>query len=118
MLNNQKSKALGRQASPSCPQAILCHMRDSEKGRTMPKAVGTTPSDCSPYGLYDTAGNIAQWTSSLVEGTKDIYRIKGAGFNSMELLCDLNQEIESPASSCLIHLGFRLLFELDESDFV
>ena len=96
----------------------LCRMRDSTRGRTMPCSVGSLESDQSPYGLYDVAGNIAQWTTSLVEGTEEVHRVKGAAFNSIELLCDLTQEQETPASSCMIHIGIRLVVEMNSEDYL
>ena len=57
--------------------------------RTAP--VGSYPEDISPYGLYDMAGNVQEWTSShflpypgntINDGrySKDIYVLKGGSF--------------------------------------
>jgi hypothetical protein len=42
----------------------------------------------------------------------------GAGFNSMPLLCDLNQELRAPGKIGLVHTGFRVLLELKDEDFM
>ena len=96
----------------------LCRMKDSTRGRTLPADVGTHPSDRSPFGVYDVAGNISQWTNSLVDGSDDIYEVCGAAFSSMELLCQFGQEQESPGSSCLLHVGFRLMCTFTEDDYL
>ena len=96
----------------------LCSMRESRSGRPTPTVVGAYESDRSPYGIYDVSGTIAQWTSSVIEGDTQYYRVMGAAFNSMELLCDLNQEIRALGDNGMIHIGFRLVCELTEDDFL
>ena len=96
----------------------LCSMRESTQGKPSPTRVGAYPSDCSPFGIYDVAGTIAQWTSTLWPGTTSDYRVMGAAFNSMELLCELTQELRAPGNIGLVHTGFRLVIELDDDDFL
>ena len=97
--------------------ASLCSMRETQPGRPLPTRVGAYSSDRSPYGVYDMAGTIAQWTNSLCVGTDNYFRVMGAAFNSMSLLCELNQEIRARSTECMIHIGFRVALELDEDDF-
>ena len=90
--------------------AALCLMRDSTHGRVTPLPVGSIDTDVSPYGLFDVAGNVCQWTSSLVEGESEIHRIVGSSFNSVAATCHLDTELSSPAKDCLMHVGARLVF--------
>ena len=96
----------------------LCSMRESTQGKPIPTPVGAYQSDRSPYGIYDVAGTIAQWTSSLWPGTEQDYRVMGAAFSSMALLCDLGQEFRAPGKTGLVHIGFRVLLELTGKDFI
>lgn len=98
--------------------ASLCSMRESHSGRPTPSAVGAFPMDCSPYGVYDLSGTIAQWTSSTIEGDPEYYRVMGAAFNSMEVLCDLNQEIRALGENGMIHIGFRVVLDLTKEDLI
>ena len=40
-----------------------CVMRDSHEDTAGPAPAGQTPSDASPYGVRDLAGNVAEWCS-------------------------------------------------------
>ena len=90
--------------------ASLCLMRASLRGRVTPLPVGSVPTDCSPYGLFDVAGNVCQWTSSCVEGERDVHRVMGSSFNSVAATCHLRAELSSPAGACMMHIGARLVF--------
>ena len=67
--------------------------------------------------FYDMAGTIAQWTSSLCAGTDNYFRVMGAAFNSMSLLCEVTQEIRALDTDCMIHIGCRVTLELSDYDF-
>ncbi|MEE2645132.1 MAG: SUMF1/EgtB/PvdO family nonheme iron enzyme [Myxococcota bacterium] len=94
----------------------LCRMRESLHGRHQPAPVASYPLDRSSVGIYDVAGNLAQWTSTLQEGTSDVHILMGASFNSMPLLCMFEQNMSAPASQRMVHTGFRLVRPLGEGD--
>jgi serine/threonine-protein kinase len=84
-----------------------CCMRDSFRGKSLPTPVGTFELDRSPYGVMDMAGNICEWTSTEV-GTDGDRVIKGASYNSMALMCRLENYFSSPTRYRYVHYGFRL----------
>lgn len=97
----------------------LCHMRDSIRSHSLPVPVKSYPLDRSPFGVYDVAGNMAQWTSDSLEGEPELKRVCGASFNSMDFLCALSVEMSAPRSNNLAHLGFRLVYDLNpERDYL
>lgn len=96
----------------------LCVMRESHGGRPNPVKVGSRSSDCSPFGIYDVAGTCCQWSSSPVKGMNGHYRIMGAAFNSLELMCRLDQELLGDENETFSHVGFRVVLELKEADFI
>ncbi len=88
----------------------LCHMRGSRPGKPLPVPVGSCPSDTSPYGIKDCAGNIAQWTST--EVSERTYAVEGAAFNSLPVMCRLEHSMSAPGDTTLVHIGFRLMVDL------
>jgi formylglycine-generating enzyme required for sulfatase activity len=93
-------------------------MRESVQGKPSPTKVGLYETDSSPYGVRDVAGTITQWSSSLWPGTTTDYRVMGAAFNSMDILCELNKEIRAPGNIGMLHTGFRVVLELKPEDFL
>ncbi len=88
-----------------------CCMRDSFRGKSLPTPVGTFTLDRSPYGVFDMAGNVSEWTSTDIGGDGDKI-IKGASYNSMALMCRLENYFSSPVRWRYVHYGFRLAMPL------
>ena len=93
----------------------FCRVRTSRPGRPIPAPVESFSIDCSPYGVMDMAGNIAEWTDSPGRGG-DTRLLQGASYNSIELMCRLDFSMSSPTNSRLPHYGFRLALTLDGGD--
>jgi eukaryotic-like serine/threonine-protein kinase len=91
---------------------IFCHMRESRPGRAFPAPVGSYPTDRSPYGVYDTAGNICEWTTTLADQEGQTYVIRGGCYGSFALICRLDWYQTSPAGFRPAHYGFRLALDL------
>lgn len=50
-------------------------------GAHLPARIRSFPTDRSPYGIYDMAGSVAEWTSTLFDA-KGVYRvIRGSAWN-------------------------------------
>ncbi len=92
----------------------FCRMRDSNADKPLPAAVGTYDSDNSPYGVYDMAGNICEWTSTMDDDSPGAYILRGGSYNSVRLTCRLHWHQNSPPTFRLGHYGFRLALDLDD----
>ena len=97
----------GNQFEPS-----FCNMRESYQGRHMPTVVGTYPEDMSPYGVFDVAGNICNWTSTTPVGQPDVRVICGASFQSQRSGIPLQCHISSPESFRYTSYGLRLAMDV------
>ena len=96
----------------------LCTVRETHKRRPAPVEIGLSDHDCSIYGISDVAGTICQWSDTPVTETKGYFRVMGAAWNSMTLLCRLDQELRALANETFGHIGFRVMIELKDSDFI
>ena len=90
----------------------FCRMRDSLTGKPLPAPVGSHPEDISPYGAYDMAGNVCEWTSTPPDNAPETIIIRGGAYNSIALTCRLYWYQNSPPSFRHAHYGFRLVLEL------
>jgi serine/threonine-protein kinase len=73
--------------------------------------VDQTPGDKSPYGVYDMAGNVSEWTDTVIPDPKfgKIAVIRGANFstNSEEHAALTYRNIVWPPTTQGFWLGFR-----------
>ena len=97
----------GNQFEPS-----FCNMRESYKGRPMPKPVGSHPNDVSPYGVFDVAGNIHNWTSTQATGVDDARVLVGGSYQAQRLAVPSYVRITSPEGFRYASYGIRLAFDL------
>ena len=64
------------------PAEQLCWQGRLRKQRETTCPVGRFPEGASPYGVLDMAGNVAEWTSTALEGVypKPVYDTRGGGY--------------------------------------
>lgn len=76
-------------------------------------AIATYPDSRSPYGIEDMAGNVFEYTSTLVEksnGEAEVL-LKGCGWDDYPGFCRAAYQHDRPQDSKHILFGFRLVLE-------
>ena len=91
---------------------IFCHIRESRPGRALPAAVGSYPTDRSPYGVFDMAGNICEWTATSRDDDDQTHTLRGGCYASFPLMCRLDWYLNSPTTFRHAQYGFRLAMNL------
>lgn len=88
---------------------VLCKMSESRAGTPKPEPVGNFPTDCSPYGVRDMAGNIREWCGDLTFDNDPKRRVVrgGAWLGSARLCRAANRFGFTPVSN-VPYIGFRL----------
>ena len=90
--------------------ATFCKMANSRPGRPSPETVGSFPTDCSPYGLFDMAGLVCEYCDSPFSAEGELRVVRGGNYQSAsELACRVTQRAavrpDAPSLTC----GFRLV---------
>ncbi|MGD1864802.1 MAG: formylglycine-generating enzyme family protein [Phormidesmis sp.] len=76
-------------------------------------AIASYPASQSPYGIEDMAGNVFEYTSTLIEksnGAEEVL-LKGCGWDDYPGFCRAAYEHDRPVDSKHILFGFRLVVE-------
>ncbi len=72
--------------------------------------VGAYPLSQSPYGIEDMAGNVFEYTSTLVKGGSEVL-LKGCSWDDYPGFCRAAYQHDRPMDSRHILFGFRLMIE-------
>lgn len=91
----------------------LCRMVDTQYGRPIPTSVGSHPYDRSPFGVFDMAGLVLEWTRT-PSGADDAeqYIQRGGSFHSPSNWCRAASRKSNQADQPNISFGFRYVLEL------
>ncbi len=76
---------------------------------------GIVPFDKSPYGAFDMAGNVREWTGSLFQDGTPFYQIKGASSATTKRYLPLDSSDDTPLTPS--DVGFRYLLPVLPEDF-
>ncbi len=89
---------------------LFCKMRSSRDGRRTPEPVGAFVVDRSPYGVWDMAGSMRDWTTTSQEA--GLRSAKGGAWSLPSGLCRPAQSYVRSASFAVPTTGFRLAKDL------
>lgn len=85
--------------------------------QSAPEASASNKADLSPFGIYDLAGNVAEWISDVVKG-QTVAAIKGADFFGDEVHTKKFSKARStaypdaiPSKAVRDRVGFRLVID-------
>ncbi len=77
------------------------------------RRVGTTPTDVSPYGVRDVAGNIRDWVDDVPpDGSEDQRTLRGGAWTMYEMFCRCCYRGSGKRDLCAVNIGFRLVKDL------
>lgn len=89
---------------------LFCKMRSSRQGRRTPEVCGAFLTDRSPYGVWDMAGSMRDWTSTSLE--PGLRCAKGGAWSLPSGLCRPATSYERSESFAVPTTGFRLARDL------
>lgn len=94
----------------------LSNTLESELGSKVEAA--SNPGDISPFGIYDMAGNVQEWTSSSYTASEDeiyadskLYVVRGGSYNDTAYAARVSYRRAYPAGYFYPFLGFRVAVE-------
>jgi toxoflavin biosynthesis protein ToxD len=82
-------------------------LNSAASGRAGTSPVDRYPTGASPYGLFDSVGNVFQWTASVLEDGRQV--LKGCGWDDEPGLCRPAFRHGRAPDSRHILIGFRCL---------
>ncbi len=94
--------------------ATFCVMAESSAEPPNLPAIGSVPTDRSPYGIRDLAGGVRDWVAWDDESlaSKGETPIRGGSYGTVEVYSRCCSRSEVPESYVGSHVGFRLVQEL------
>ena len=95
--------------------ASFCVMSESSPDAPDLPAIGSVPTDVSPYGVRDMAGGVRDWCS-WDEGSDPLpgrYPIRGGSYGTVEIYCRCASRSIVEEEYVGSHVGFRLVVKLD-----
>jgi formylglycine-generating enzyme required for sulfatase activity len=91
-------------------EPMFCKMRSSREGRRTPETVGAFPTDRSPYGVWDMAGGMRDWTATSYE--EGLRCVKGGAWSLPMQLSRSATTYERTEGYAVPTTGFRLAKDL------
>jgi formylglycine-generating enzyme required for sulfatase activity len=102
--------------NPDAEGTFRCNFDGVEDGHLTSSPAGTYSGFCSPYGVCDMAGNVAEWTldtytTSYHEGLDGYRVVRGGSYLAVPVACDtISGATAAPVKESAI-IGFRAVFK-------
>ena len=87
--------------------SLACCAPDAGDGYLRRAPVGSYPNGRSPFGLWDMAGNVWEWTASAVPGRPERVILRGGGWGNNPYCLRSAYRHENPPDIGLNMVGFR-----------
>ena len=86
---------------------VACCAADAADGHLRTAPVGSFPAGVSPFGLYDMAGNVWEWTASPYPPRPDQVSLRGGGWGNDPYCLRVSYRHGNPSDIGLDMVGFR-----------